>query len=464
MIPVNGYKKKECDLCDKIFAPRSPSSKTCDKCLTKKCKNCGKKFRVPKVRIESANYCGANCSEHAKKEFIPKHCALCGKIFKPSSSSNKVCTKCSTRKCAACGEPFKVNLYRKDTAKFCSRKCLGLGREYSKIRCGKCRKLFMPRGSNHRLCDSCCSFKCKICGTLKRVKPSKLRLDAIYCSKECRSKGDMNHIWSKRDERFVSNNYPHKLSASDIANKYETSTNAVYRLASKLGLDSCPIEIRSARSGKSRLVWTKKRIIEELNRLYEVEQANSSYVQKKYGSLFVAACKTFGNYKKAIVKAGLSYDEINLYSKRTTWKRSSILRTIRDMDNDGVCLEASFVRDNHADVFVAARREPTLGDWQTAIESAGLDYSKIRKSSFGHATRGKDKRLYVSKKEAEVANELIKLKRKGIISEYECQVKVSSTRWWTCDFVIHFDGKRKLWLEVDGLGQGRREEIGRAHV
>ena len=51
-----------------------------------------------------------------------------------------------------------------------------------------------------------------------------------------------------------------------------------------------------------------------------------------------------------------------------------------------------------------------------------------------------------------------------VIADYENQVRVTEDRRWTCDFVVEFADGEQLWLEVDGLGESRRDGVyGRDH-
>lgn len=112
--------------------------------------------------------------------------------------------------CIQCGKIFEVNPYKKDTAKFCSRKCQW---EYKKGKpkgewitkiCPSCGKEFITlKSKNKKYCSQKCNhernenytiYNCDICGKEMRIKKSLYQelLDGkrktITCSYECAAK------------------------------------------------------------------------------------------------------------------------------------------------------------------------------------------------------------------------------------------------------------------------------------
>lgn len=111
--------------------------------------------------------------------------------------------------CLTCGDAFKVSKYREDTAKYCSRVCLGIGllKKETAI-CAICEKAFdhiSSRCNKAKYCSRKCyyksmknrgskTFKCKYCGIEFLSSPSKNR---IFCSKSCVGK-DAIATWNPK--------------------------------------------------------------------------------------------------------------------------------------------------------------------------------------------------------------------------------------------------------------------------
>jgi hypothetical protein len=272
----------------------------------------------------------------------------------------------------------------------------------------------------------------------------------------------MNYVWQDADLHFISENYPFELSMKEIAMKYGTSVSAVNRIISKLGLPDCPISLRNSRGAAKRVKWTKSRVIEDIQ-LYQSngEQLNSDYIQKTNGILHNRACALFGSWQEAIEAAGITYEAVNLYSDRKSWSKSEIITEIKHLYETGADISASYVRDNHADLFNAARREPSFqtkseSEWEIAILAAGINYSEVRGEAWGSVTLGQDGKTYPSRLEASVADALLKMKSEGLIKDYLSQVPLSDDRAWRCDFLVILLGGKDIYLEVDGLGGARK--------
>jgi len=272
----------------------------------------------------------------------------------------------------------------------------------------------------------------------------------------------MNYVWKDDDLEYIKNNYPYNVSLKEVAEKYNTSIGAVNRITTKLGCDECPIELRNQRSGESRRIFTKNVIIARIKEMHKNgEQLNSDFVQKEYGSFFVGACGLFGSWKQAIVGAGFDYSKINLYAHRIHWEREKIIDEILKLNEDGVDISISNIRDNYGALFSGAKREyagETKYDsfWEHAINDAGLNYIEICGDSWGTRSEGKDGKAYVSRLEAKVADLLFDLKNESKIKDYYSQVPISDEKHWRCDFLIEIKKKKLLYIEVDGLRGARK--------
>lgn len=265
----------------------------------------------------------------------------------------------------------------------------------------------------------------------------------------------MTRVFSREDDEFLRENWPFSMSLEELASHFGVSTSTIKRQTTRLKLPPCPIELRQSRVGDKLRVWDQSTIVAEIQRLGATGPLNSQYVQQNHGSLHTSACGVFGSWKAAIAAAGLDYDDISLYSHRTTWTADSIRARICEMERAGDNLRASTVIREHSDVFNAARRDPTLGSWRAAIESAGLDYDEICGARWGDRYAAADGQEYDSRLEGLVAERLFELKGRGLIRGYASKVRVCIGRRWNCDFVVSLVCGPDLWLEVDGLGEAR---------
>ena len=112
-----------------------------------------------------------------------------------------------TKQCGHCGENFSVANYRKDSAQFCSRKCLALASRHEHTsECGVCGNTFThisSRANKAKYCSRKCYYKslvnkgsveysCQHCGVKFLGAPSHKRK---YCSKKCINKAKKD-VWA----------------------------------------------------------------------------------------------------------------------------------------------------------------------------------------------------------------------------------------------------------------------------
>ena len=217
------------------------------------------------------------------RNFKPKICENCNGEYTPRSSRDKWCENCRTFTCEYCKKVFVVRrVQAAKNTKYCSKECLVKGRN-PRINhiCPKCKKPFTSKSGNSALCPSCCTLQCEVCGKKYKVQPKYL-MSSKYCSKECRSKGDMNYIWKSEDLEYIQNNYPFTVSMKELAKKYNTSISAVGRIITKLNLPKCPIDLRQKRVGDTQRVWTKDKITKKNTRPNKKRQRNKlSHFSKK---------------------------------------------------------------------------------------------------------------------------------------------------------------------------------------
>lgn len=393
------------------------------------------------------------------RKYQARECERCERLFWPTGSRQGWCLRCRTIQCRTCRTKFVATPSRihAGTAIYCSRPCMFAGRDFRSDReCTKCGNRFISHSARKVVCDQCCTVACAVCGTTRRVKPYYVN-SARYCSYKCRDRAQSSFVFTKQNLAFIKQNYPFKMSAKQIAEKLGAPPSAVERfIATKLDLPPCPIGLRNQRSGKARRVWTKYRVIQEVKDLHRRKEANSAFVQQNHPSLHTAACNRFGSWRAAVEAAGIDYKDVNLYSARRTWTREDIVVEIQRMEAQGVSLRASDARDHNADVFNAARREPSLRTWGEAVDAAGFDYTEICEAPYGSRYQGTDGYIYRSRVEGLVGDRLRVLESRGLLSDLKRQVQVAKGRGWRCDFVVQpTNGERPIWIEVDGLGSAR---------
>lgn len=399
-------------------------------------------------------------SLHMTRNYQKCLCDRCGRVFQPTGSRQSWCSRCRTIRCRTCGTQFQTSRHKAQagTALYCSRACLYAGRDYRTERnCVQCGAKFISRSTKKTVCDQCCTVACQVCGRTRRVKPYQVS-SARYCSRKCKHRGESSFVFTKRHIAFIERNYPYKMSLKEIAEKLGAPQSCVERtIYNKLDLPRCPSKLRGERTGMRLLLWTKDRVIEEVSKLHRQGKANSAWVQKNYQTLHTAAVNRFGSWRAAVEAAGIDYDDVNLYARRRTWTSEDIIAEVRRMAAEGISLRASHARDHHAAVFNAARREPSLGSWQAAVEAAGFDYTEIRGEPYGSPYRGADGHEYPSKVEGKVGERLHELMSRGVLVDVKRQARVKTSRAWRCDFVVEFSDGVQIWLEVDGLGSARSD-------
>jgi len=127
--------------------------------------------------------------------------------------------------------------------------------------------------------------------------------------------------------------------------------------------------------------WTREKIITKIKELYASREApdRGLNVTARYPSLYSAACRIFGSWRKALEEAGFDEVFIELNTRRRKWNKKKVIEKIIDFYRAGEKLQSSYVQRKHPALFSAAARE--LGGWKKAIAAAGLDYHEIKKAA-----------------------------------------------------------------------------------
>lgn len=124
--------------------------------------------------------------------------------------------------------------------------------------------------------------------------------------------------------------------------------------------------------------WSRERIIETIKRLEKegVDLSFRSMMLSKYAPMVYAAIRPnhFGTWRNALSAAGLAPEEIYRYR---SWSDESIIAEIRRLNDEGADLSSKKMDETSNQLIATARRR--FGNWGTAVESAGIDYSLIRR-------------------------------------------------------------------------------------
>lgn len=109
--------------------------------LIKTCKHCGNEYQVYAYRVDSATFCSKRCFDKNRVTKVECRCDFCGNVFSRSPSvlaitSGKYCSrKCYhksraplIKECEVCGESIRVRRHDGQENRYCSKRCMGLGR------------------------------------------------------------------------------------------------------------------------------------------------------------------------------------------------------------------------------------------------------------------------------------------------------------------------------------------------
>lgn len=135
-------------------------------------------------------------------------------------------------------------------------------------------------------------------------------------------------------------------------------------------------------------VWTKKKLVAEIKRLYDEDvDLSPTAIQKSHSALFSSARSRshFGSWRAAIEAAGLDYDDLKRIKQR--WNREEILMRIREMHAQGHDLLDPRFKIRNRSLYLAACAHRYFGSWRRAVQAAGLDHETMRESRVWTRTR-----------------------------------------------------------------------------
>lgn len=103
---------------------------------------------------------------------------------------------------------------------------------------------------------------------------------------------------------------------------------------------------------------------------------NYQHVLEHQGFLLSAAIKKFGAWRKAVLAAGISYQDVAVKRLSGYWNERSFKRAVRKMYEEGEALNPGYIMKRHAGMFGFANR--TYGSWRKALFVIGIkDYDNV---------------------------------------------------------------------------------------
>lgn len=235
-------KERECKQCGNIFTPKSPRQYYCKKEIIKKCPVCNDEY---------TSYCHPDAPTTCSKKECKKRagyiastgamrkCKLCGREFKPTSSTQEYCNLPTTKTCAVCGKEFTIKctgeaLKTQTCSEECANKLASMHRQESYMQqikiCELCGEEFHPKSNTQKVCEREHFSKCVVCG-----KEFKLNYKSAIgqvdlrktCSDECYRKQFLgkNPFENKESlEKYKATNkerygVSHPMQSTEIKNK-----------------------------------------------------------------------------------------------------------------------------------------------------------------------------------------------------------------------------------------------------
>lgn len=192
-------------------------------------------------------------------------------------------------------------------------------------------------------------------------------------------------------------------------------------------------------SKESQLKKSKQKIIEDIKvyttRVKDKEKLTHNYVYQHYPRLFKRALRHFGSWRKGLEEVGVDYSKIRKWTK---WDKTKVISEILSLYETGEDLSITAAEKSHPHL-VHSANTIFKGQWANAIESAGLDYDKIRRD---RATEGYHGHLF--EKYGRQALQLLGIKGRKkyfIFSGYACYPDFVDNRGNWYDFKLDIWGK-----------------------
>lgn len=114
--------------------------------------------------------------------------------------------------------------------------------------------------------------------------------------------------------------------------------------------------------------WEETDILEEIRRLKsDGADLSSKAMDESSNRLIATARRRFGNWGRALAKAGLNYDEIR---RRKRWTRETLVEGILELKRQGIPLITPEVKRANPSLFAAACKKHFFGTWKKALKAA----------------------------------------------------------------------------------------------
>lgn len=114
--------------------------------------------------------------------------------------------------------------------------------------------------------------------------------------------------------------------------------------------------------------WEETDILEEIRRLKsEGADLSSKSMDENSNRLIATARRRFGNWGRALERAGINYDEIR---RRKRWTRETLVEGILELKRQGIPLITPEVKRANPSLFAAACKKHFFGTWKKALKAA----------------------------------------------------------------------------------------------
>lgn len=114
--------------------------------------------------------------------------------------------------------------------------------------------------------------------------------------------------------------------------------------------------------------WEESDILEEIRRLKtEGADLSSKAMDENSNRLIATARRRFGNWGRALERAGINYDDIR---RRKRWTRESLVEGILELKRQGIPLITPEVKRANPSLFAAACKKHFFGTWKKALKAA----------------------------------------------------------------------------------------------
>jgi phosphoesterase RecJ-like protein len=199
--------------------------------------------------------------------------------------------------------------------------------------------------------------------------------------------------------------------------------------------------------------WNEAKVIKELLEL-DGNDLSNKVLRKEHSGLHSACIRIFGSRKKALLAAGLDYEDT---LKTIPWTKDRVLSTIQTLYLNNTPINFKFINSYHS--ILRKKAEKFFGSWGNAVDAAGLNYEDVKKNNvWVKPYLAEDGILYASQTEGLIADCLYKMRGNNLIKEYVPQEIIAAGKNWASSFSVILNNNAKLWLEVDVSDYRKKKE------